>query len=175
MKRNIAFLLYGLAAALILSGVFTLFNNRSAAGSQALEQWEYLVVTDVYYLKPEPDKINKIVGIVNICQMNAAGCRNYQIEHELDYGKFMKNAELPETFQTREAASRKAAETAFYKALAQLGSEGWELIHEPVQGFGSVSLYKFERFEQKSYLFSRDTTKAVYFKRLKNRTYNDKE
>ncbi|MGI8669027.1 MAG: hypothetical protein ACR2J3_04165 [Aridibacter sp.] len=174
MKRFLIISLFSFFG-IIFFGVIFAYFNQSSAQKVTNAQWEYAVVTDVYFLQPEPERINKIIGIANVCLARAAGCKQLVISEELDYAKYLKDANLPETFGARQTASLKIAEIAFQKALAQLGNDGWELIAEPKQEFKSVSLYNYEKFEDKSLLFTKTNTQAVYFKRLKNGTYNGKE
>lgn len=167
MKRFLIISVFSFLGIIFLGGISAYFNPSSAQKA-VNTQWEYAVISDVYYLQPEPERINKIVGIANICIIRAAGCKQSEIKEELDYAKFLKDVNLPETFEARQTASLKVAEIAFQKALAQLGNDGWELIAEPKQDFKSVSLYNYEKFENKSVLFIKRNTEAVYFKRLKN-------
>ncbi len=167
MKRVLVISLSSILAIVFLGGIFSYFN-KSSAQKAVNRQFEYAVISDVYYLQPEPERINKIIGIVNVCIIRTAGCKQSEIKEELDYGKFLKDANLPETFGARQTASLKIAEIAFQKALAQLGNDGWELIAEPKQEFRTVSLYNYEKFEDKSLLFIKRNTDAIYFKREKN-------
>lgn len=90
-----------------------------------------------------------------------------EIKHELDYGIFLQERAEQESFQTRKDASVKASEIAFQKAIAQMGAEGWEIVGEPNLSFESVNVDDYNKFDDKSVLFKRENTKAVYFKRLK--------
>ncbi len=127
----------------------------------AIQQWEYGSITTVYYLAPEREKINKIIGIAEFCEMSTSGCERLEFSHELDYAKYLKDAALPETYDARVLASRKAAEIAFQKALAKLGNSGWEMISEPTISFGFVDLYTYEKYDDKTYIFSRDNVKGI--------------
>ena len=147
---------------------WTFFNRTSAAQKQARQQWEYSAIMHVYAFSPYKDRVNKISGMAEICYLQATGCRRLEIKHELDYGAYLQARAEQETFQSRRDASIKASEAAFQKAVAQLGSEGWEIISEPNLNFEFVNVDDYNNFEDKSVLFKQENTKAVYFKRLKN-------
>ncbi len=144
-------------------------SNKATAQKKIFEKWEYGSINSIFYFEPEKQRIDKIFGIVEFCKMTQAGCQRSEIRYELDYGKFLKQANLQETFDSRKLASLKASELAFQKALSQLGNSGWEITSEPEKDFKSVSLYDYERLDNKNLLYTKTNTKAIYFKRLKNR------
>jgi hypothetical protein len=98
--------------------------------------------------------------------MDSSGCARKEFRHVLDYAKFLNQAELPETFQARNLASLKASEIAFRQAIAKLGLEGWEMTSEPKMDFKPISLYRYEKLDDKSFLFTKENTRAIYFKKL---------
>jgi hypothetical protein len=157
------------AFALVLTGfaVYTAFYFSGSAQRAARSQWEYSSIVAVYSFNPSRDKLNKIFGMAEICYLQGSGCRRMEIRHEIDYGAFLQERALAENFESRQAASLKASEIAFQKAMSQLGAEGWEMVGEPNLPFESVSIDDYNKFEDKSVLFIRSSTRAVYFKRLK--------
>ena len=79
MKRILVISLFSSLSIFFFGGVFTYFN-QSSAQKAVNQQWEYAVVSDVYFLQPEPERINKIVGVANVCIIRAAGCK--QLIHQ---------------------------------------------------------------------------------------------
>ena len=141
--------------------------QTGSAQRAARNQWEYAAITAAYSFSPSKDKLNKIGGMAEICYLQTNGCRRQEIRTELEYGLYLQERGLLESVQTRVSAANKAAETAFQRAVTQLGTEGWELIGEPSLEFESVDLDEYNRFEDKSMLFERKNARAVYFKRLR--------
>jgi hypothetical protein len=154
---------------LLLAGgvMYFAFGWTGSAQKAVRTQWEYGAVTAVYSFSPVKDKLNKIYGMAEICYLQNSGCRRLEIKHELDYGLFLQERALPENLESRQSASQKASEIAFQKAVVQLGSDGWEMIGEPRLDYESVNIDEYNKFEDKSLLFVRNNTRAVYFKRLK--------
>ncbi|HVE55248.1 MAG TPA: hypothetical protein VNB22_00365 [Pyrinomonadaceae bacterium] len=158
-----------LGVLLTFAGIFgyTVFTQTISAQKVARIQWEYAAITSAYAIGPNKDRVNRIYGMAEICYLQANGCRRAEVKHELDYGSYLQERAEQETFQSRNDASLKAAEIAFQKAVAQFGSEGWEIVGEPKLDFEFVNVDDYNKFENKSVLFERMNTKAVYFKRLK--------
>lgn len=161
--------LVAFAICLCLVGLFgyLTFNSSGSAQKVARNQWEYAAIVSAYAFSPYRDKLNKIYGMAEICYLQNSGCRRLEIKHELDYGLFLQDRIWPENFESRQRASLKASEIAFQKALVQLGNEGWEIVSEPNLNFEFVNIDDYNKYEDKSLLFLRENTKAVYFKRLK--------
>lgn len=166
--RKISFLALGLSIGLIGGfGYFLLFPTTSAQKA-ARNQWEYAAIKAVYTFSPSRDRLNRIYGMAEICYFQpTGGCKRAEVKQELDYGEFLQQRALAETYASRNQASLAASEIAFQKALTQLGGEGWEIVGEPDLKFEFVSIDEFNKYEDKSLLFNREGTKAVYFKRLK--------
>ena len=166
--RKILFLFLGAAIGLIgCFGYFSISQTTSAQKTAARAQWEYAMIKSAYSISPAYDKLNRIFGLAEICYVQPSGCKRAEVKHEFDYGEFLQERALPENFNSRRRASLTASEIAFQKALAQLGNEGREIISEPNINFEFVNIDEFNKFENKSLLFERENTKAVYFKRLK--------
>jgi hypothetical protein len=165
--RKTLFLSIGLIFGLIGCVAYFSIFSTSSAQKVARMQWEYASIRAVYSLTPSRDKLNKIYGMAEICYLQQNGCKRLEIKHEVDYGEFLVERGLVESYATRTMASSNASDVAFQKALFQLGSEGWELVSEPDIKFESVNIDEYNKYENKSLLITRDNTKAVYFKRLK--------
>lgn len=161
------FLFLGVFLAFAVFFGYSFVIQPSSAQRAARAQWEYSAIVSVYSFAPYKDRVNKIYGMAEICYLQATGCRRAEIKHELDYGIYLQERAEQESFQTRREASVKASEIAFQKAVAQMGGEGWEILNEPNLNFDLVNVDDYNRFEDKSVLFKRENTKAVYFKRLK--------
>lgn len=165
--RKISIILIGLIIGLTIGFGYFSISQSSSAQKAARSQWEYAEIKAVYAFSPLNDKLNRIYGMVEICYLQTTGCRRQEIKYELDYGEFLQERGLVENYPSRNRASLTASEIAFQKALAQLGSEGWEIVGEPDLNFEFVSVDEYNKYENKSHLFARENTKAVYFKRLK--------
>lgn len=165
--KPLAYLILGVCLSLVCCFGYLTFNWTSSAQKIVRNQWEYSAITSAYSFNPAKDKLNKIYGMAEICYLQSTGCRRLEVKHELDYGLYLQDRALLESFQTRQAASLKASQIAFQKAVSQLGSEGWEIVGEPDLQFTFVNIDDYNKFEDKSVLFDSENTKAVYFKRLK--------
>ena len=165
--KPITYLLLGICLSLVCCFAYLNFNVTSSAQKVARVQWEYAAITNAYSFNPAKDKLNKIYGMAEICYLQSNGCKRAEIKYDLDYGSYLQDRALQETFESRRDASIKASEIAFQKAVSQLGNEGWEIVSEPNLKYEFVNIDEYNKFEDKSVLFNRDNTKAVYFKRLK--------
>ena len=165
--KSVSYLFLGVLLSLAGFFGYAVFNQTSSAQKQARAQWEYSAIMKVYSFSPYRDRVNRISGMVEICYLQPNGCRRMEIKHELDYGIYLQDRVEQESLKTRNEASLKASEIAFQKAVAQLGSEGWEIVNEPNLKFEFINVDDYNKFEDKSVLFKRENTEAVYFKRLK--------
>ena len=165
--KPVTYLFLGICLSLVGFFGYTALNQTSSAQKVARIQWEYAAITSAYAIGPNKDRVNRIYGMAEICYLQANGCRRAEVIHELDYGMYLQERAEQETFQSRNDASLKAAEIAFQKAVAQFGNEGWEIVGEPNLNFEFVNIDDYNKFENKSVLFERQNTKAVYFKRFK--------
>ena len=165
--KPIAYLVLGVCLSLTGFFGYSLFTQTSSAQKAARLQWEYASITHIYSFNTYKDRVNRIYGMALVCYVQANGCRELEIKHELDYGTFLQQTGEAESPQTRKYASQKATEIAFQKALTQLGNEGWEVVGEPYLDFSTVEIDAYNNAQIKSELFERQSTKAVYFKRLK--------
>ncbi len=162
-----AYLFLGFCLSLVFCFGYLFFNQTGSAQRNARLQWEYSAIVTVYSFSPYKDRVNKIYGMAEICYLQTNGCRRTEIKHELDYGTYLQERAEQESFQTRKEASARASEIAFQKAVWQMGNEGWEIVSEPNLNFEFVNVDDYNKFDDKSVLFKRENTKAVYFKRLK--------
>jgi len=165
--KPVTYLFLGICLSLIGFFGYTALNQTSSAQKLARGQWEYAAIISAYSFSPTKDRVNRILGMAEICYLQANGCRRSEVKHELDYGTYLQERAEQESFQSRSEASHKASEIAFQKAVAQLGNEGWEIVSEPNLNFEFVNVDDYNKFENKSVLFERQNTKAVYFKRFK--------
>jgi hypothetical protein len=167
--KSVTYLFLGICLAFFgLFGYWFLIPTGSAQKAVS-GQWEYSVIIAAYSFNPTKDRTNKIPGSALICYLQNSGCRITEIKHEVDYTVYLQDRGLAvvDTSQTRSNAGIRASEIAFQKAVAQLGSEGWEMIGEPHLEFEFVDYDSYLKIEDKSVFFNRKNTKAVYFKRLK--------
>jgi hypothetical protein len=165
--KPVSYLFLGVCLAFAGFFGYSFFNRTSSAQKVARNQWEYAAIVSAYSLSPYKDRVNRIFGMAEICYLQANGCRRAEIKHELEYAAYLQERAEPETAQSRSDASLKASEIAFQKAVAQMGSEGWEIISDPKLDFEFVNVDDYNKFDNKAVLFERTSTKAVYFKRLK--------
>lgn len=152
----------------LFGGAVHLSSSFKVSAQKASKiQWEYSAIVAVYTFSPSNNRVNRVPGMVEICYFKPKGCERSEFKFDLDYGEFLQERGLSENYETRRQASLKACETAFQKAMGQLGDDGWEMIGEPVIDFEFVDLEEFNKVSNKSFLFSRNSAKAVYFKRIK--------
>ncbi len=161
LKLSLLTALFGLAAGLIgyLCGGF-----QTSAAKNSVVQWEYCAITGSY-LANNSENQAVIEGAVNICYLQANGCLNEEIKTDLIYSKFIQDFRLVNTNSSIALAWNRARDTAYSKAVAKLGNEGWEIIAAPSYAFdeyvpniqGSYSIYPN----------AKEIKPDIYFKRLK--------
>lgn len=166
MRKSI-FILSGIGIVLLGGLLYAIIVPASSAQKTSRLQWEYAAIKAVYALGSPGEKVERIYGMTEICYVQPNGCKRQEIKHELDYGGFLQERGLSETAASRRQASIAASEIAFQKTLAQLGNDGWEIVGEPDLKFEFLAVEDYYRYENKSFLFARENTEAVYFKRLK--------
>jgi len=167
--KPVTYLFLGICLSLVGFFGYSAFNQTSSAQKAAAIQWEYATIVGAYSFNPTKDRTNKIPGIAVICYLQTSGCRLTEVKYEIDYNAYIQDRQLPlvESNQVRTNAGIRASEIAFQKALAQLGSEGWEIVSEPQIDFEFIDYENYLKFEDRSVFLNRKNTKAVYFKRLK--------
>jgi hypothetical protein len=102
-------------------------------------------------------------GRGNICYMQAGGCQNEEVRAEISFTKFFQDTRLGNSPKTRALAYDKAVETAYAKAIAKLGLEGWELVSTPGLEFDN-----YFQNAQRNYTVQegdKDRKSDLYFKR----------
>jgi hypothetical protein len=127
------FVLFAFVAfAAVIAGIVSILNQSPASAQRdAAVRWEYAALTGSYspYSTENPSIV--ATAAVNICYMQADGCRNEEIRAEVNYSKFFQDSRLENTERSRTLAERRAAETAIAKAIAKLGQDGWEMASTP--------------------------------------------
>ena len=149
---------------ILLAGFFAFsFYSPSAAQKKNQNQWEYAVIT--YTTVPFSSENQPfITGVANVCFLQQNGCRNEEIKAELVYAKFLQDFRLENIFSSKNLGNNRARELAFTKAVARLGSEGWEMMGEP-----SVIFDNYILDPQGNYSISQGNKEIkpnIYFKRM---------
>ena len=150
-----------LIAVLALAGVF-IFRPAEAQRA-AISRFEYAVITGSYSPYPA-DGPTTITSAVNICFLQANGCRNEEVKTELVIGKFLQDERIENSPGARSLGQQRASEMAFSKAISRLGTEGWEMIDRPAIEFdlyytnhqGSQSIKEGNRTERQHVWFKRE-------------------
>ena len=97
-------------------------------------RFEYAVINGSYSSYP-PDGPSTVSSSVNICYVLGNGCQNEEIKSELGFAKFFQDERLENNVRTRGLAQERATQLSYSKAIAKLGSEGWEMISAPAIEF----------------------------------------
>jgi hypothetical protein len=97
-------------------------------------RWEYAVINGSYAPHP-PDGPSVVSAAVNICYLLGNGCQNEEVKTELGFAKFFQDERLENNVRTRALAQERATQLSYSKAIAKLGSEGWEMISAPAIEF----------------------------------------
>ena len=106
------------------------FTTPSEAQNNPAVRFEYAIVNGSYL--PYPGETPSTVsGAVNICYLQASGCRNEEITTEVIVSKFAQDERLENSARIKRLAQERATQTSFSKAIAKLGSEGWEMVEAP--------------------------------------------
>lgn len=164
MKKFI-FLLVGAVIVLLLFGVFSrLVDLPTSAQKSNVGRWEYCAITGSYVPSGAENQAT-IAGAVNICYLQTAGCQNEEVKTDLIYNKFLQDWRLENTGVSKTLAFNRAQETAFAKAVAKLGAEGWEMVSTPTFEFDNY----FQNYQgtYTVYQGNKEVKPDVYFKRLK--------
>lgn len=146
---------------LFCAGAFLVFSP-SAAQKKYVAQWEYAAIT-LTYIPPNSENQSPITGVANICFLQLTGCQNEEIKAELIYAKFLQDFRLENTSASKSLAFNRARESAYTKAVAKLGLEGWEIIGQPPVNFDSYI------DNQGAFIIgqgNKELKPNVYFKRL---------
>ena len=147
--------------ALIGSG---LFEFSTTAQKNAAVQWEYCAITNAYIV-PGTENQPLINGAVNICYLQTGGCKNEEVRSELSYPKFIQDFRLENSETSKSLAQSRVKDLAFSKAVAKLGSEGWEINGQPSIKFDSY--IQNQQGVVNVVQGNKETTADIYFKRPK--------
>jgi len=146
---------------LFCAGALLMFPPSSAQKKYAA-RWEYAAITFAY-IPPNSENQSPIIGVANICFLQLNGCQNEEVKSELVYAKFLQEFRLENTINSKSLAYNRVKESAYTKAVAKLGLEGWEIIGQPPVNFDSYI------DNQGSYIIgqgNKELKPNVYFKRL---------
>ncbi|MDI1243022.1 MAG: hypothetical protein PSX80_13990 [bacterium] len=127
-KRLILVAVAMVAAAAGLIGYFA--TPRSEAQRSSSVRFEYAVINGNYLPYPA-DNPSVVSTAANICYMQIAGCQNEEVRVEVNLSKFAQDERLENSAGSRRLAQERAVQSSFSRAIAKLGSEGWELINAP--------------------------------------------
>jgi hypothetical protein len=163
MKKHF-FTLAVITIGILVAGFFAFsFRSPSSAQRKQQNQWEYAAIT--YTTVPfNSENQPFITAVANVCFLQQNGCRNEEIKAELVYAKFLQDFRLENTFSSKNLGNNRARELVFTKAVARLGSEGWEMMGEP-----SVNFDNYILDAQGSYAISlgnKEIKPNIYFKRM---------
>jgi hypothetical protein len=152
---TIGILIFGILA-------FSIYSP-SLAQKRSQNQWEYAAITFTsvpFSSENQPF----ITAIANVCFLQSSGCRNEEVKAELVFAKFLQDFRLENTNNSKNLAYNRARELAYTKAIAKLGSEGWEIIGQPSVNFDTYILDI-----QGNYIISpgsKEIKPNIYFKRI---------
>jgi len=106
------------------------FTRTSEAQRNTSVRYEYAVINGSYVPYPS-DGASSVSGGVNICFLQAVGCQNEEIRTEVNFNKFIQDERLENSNAVKRLAQERAFQTSFSRAIAKLGSEGWEMVEAP--------------------------------------------
>ena len=122
---------------LAITSAFTTaaFLYRPAeAQRSAATRFDYAVINGSYSPYP-PEGPSIVSSAVNICYAVGNGCQNEEVKVEVGIAKFLQDERLENNVRTRGLAQERATQLSYSKAIAKLGSEGWEMISAPAIEF----------------------------------------
>ena len=130
MKHRILIISVGCfaTASAFLTAAF-IFRSAEAQRLTAT-RFDYAVITGSYSPYP-PDGPSVVTSAVNICYLLGNGCQNEEIKTELGIAKFFQDERLENNARTRVLLQERANQLSYSKAIAKLGSEGWEMVSAP--------------------------------------------
>lgn len=109
-------------------------------------QWEYASLSAAYLPFSNDNQSAIITGGINICYLQADGCRNEEVIFTLNYSKFLQDLRFDNNSRVKALAQQKAMEGAFAKAAAKLGLDGWEMVSSPQLQFNTYVQNESEGF-----------------------------
>lgn len=116
-----------LATIVVVGYQFTMKTEAQRNGSG---RFEYAVINGSYQPYPA-DGVSSVTGAVNICYLQAIGCQNEEIKTEVNFNKFIQDERLENSSAVKRLAQERAYQTSFSRAIAKLGTDGWEMIQAP--------------------------------------------
>jgi hypothetical protein len=138
-------------------------GREATAQKTAAVTWEYAVVTGAYTPYSSDNPSSNAIAAVTICYIKAEGCQNEEVKGEVNYSKFLQDTRQENTQAARHLAQNRAAETAFAKAFAKLGLNGYERISTPGLQFDQYVLNSSGTFTVQE--GNSEITSDIYFKR----------
>ena len=152
----------GLIAFMAVCGNYLL--RPTEAQRSATNRFEYAIINGSYFPYPA-DGPTVVSAAVNICYVQPAGCQNEEIKAEVGIAKFVQDERLENNQRLKGLAVERAVETAFSKAIAKLGSEGWEMIDAPAVEFDLI--YTNQQGNQAVKEGNKTDRQHVWFKRAR--------
>jgi hypothetical protein len=130
MKRRS--MLVALAAIIVaIGGVVGYYGTaKSEAQRNSPVRYEYAVINGNYLPYPA-DNPSVVSSAANICYLQVAGCQNEEVRVEVNLSKFAQDERLENSSGVRRLAQERAIQSSFSRAIAKLGSEGWEMVEAP--------------------------------------------
>lgn len=116
-----------LATIVVVGYQFTMKTEAQRNGSG---RFEYAVINGSYQPYPA-DGVSSVTGAVNICYLQAIGCQNEEIKTEVNFNKFIQDERLENSSAVKRLAQERAYQTSFSRAIAKLGTDGWEMVEAP--------------------------------------------
>lgn len=156
-------LAFGLFA-IVGGGVFYFAESTSEAQRSVTVQYDYAVIQGSY--KPFPfGDAGSTLGAVNICYLQMGGCQNEEVKAEIIYSKFAQDERLEGAKDITTRAQNRAVQNAFARAIAKLGSAGFEMVDKPQVEF---DLYFESGQANKSVIEAPQTQRQhIWFKRVR--------
>ncbi len=147
----------------IVGGAVLYFSSSTSEAQRAVAvQYDYAVIQGSY--KPYPfGDAGSTLGAVNICYVQPGGCHNEEVKAEIIYSKFAQEERLDGVKDITGRAQNRAIQNAFARAIAKLGSAGFEMVDQPQIEF---DLYFESGQASKSIIEAPQTARQhIWFKR----------
>jgi len=129
MNRRLFFFAFGLVA-MVVGTVAFFATSRSEAQRNTPIRFEYAVINGNYLPYPA-DNPSVVSSATNICYLQVVGCQNEEVRSEINISKFAQDERLENSGGVRRLAQERAIQTSYSRAIAKLGSEGWEMFEAP--------------------------------------------
>lgn len=129
MNRRLFFFAFGFVA-MVVGAVAFFTTSRSEAQRNNPIRFEYAVINGNYLPYPA-DNPSVVSSAANICYLQVVGCQNEEVRSEINISKFAQDERLENSGGVRRLAQERAIQTSYSRAIAKLGSEGWEMVEAP--------------------------------------------